>query len=169
MGIPSHLSQMYFSNHAGRACISALGGTHSPSARLLAAFQRPALRAVRCAQAVHKPLGKLDGEASGSPRSGMASPTGPLGAPRSSASDDGHGCDGESGDPSYAPVPRRASLSSGDSESAPALEHRLSGSGSGFSDAGHVGTRVRACSKVKVGAECLVEASGTVCTSGAAC
>ena len=105
----------------------------------------PGAEAVRCAQAAHKPLGNLDGEVSGSPHSGMASPTGPLGAPRSSASDDGRGCDGESGDPSYAPVVRRASLSSCDSESAPALDHCLSGSGSGFSDAGHMGTRVRAC------------------------
>ena len=104
----------------------------------------PGAKAVRCAQAAHNPLGKLGGEASGSLHSGMASPSGPLGAPRSSASDDGHGCDGESGDPTYAPVPRRASLSSGDSESAPALDHCLSGSGSGFSDAGHVRLRVRA-------------------------
>ena len=79
-----------------------------------------------------------------SPRSGMASPSGPLAALNSSVSDDGRGCDDESGDPTYAPVPRKASLSSGDSESAPEHAHGLSGSGSGFSDAAHVGAgRVR--------------------------
>lgn len=76
--------------------------------------------------------------------SGVASPSGPLGAPHSSASgaEDGRGCDDESGDPTYAPVPRKASLSSGDSESAPEHAHCLSASGSGFSDAAHLGARV---------------------------
>ena len=141
MGIPSHVWQSVL-QYSRRASLHFSTGRCPRGPHLLLACA--GTEAVRCAQAAHKPLGKLEGEASGSPHSGMASPTGPLGAPRSSASDDGRGCDGESGDPSYPPVVRKASLSSCDSESAPALEHCLSGSGSGFSDAGHVGTRVRA-------------------------
>ncbi|KAK9834182.1 hypothetical protein WJX81_006324 [Elliptochloris bilobata] len=96
-------------------------------------------------RAAQKPPGE---EAAGSPRSGMASPSGPLGAPHSSVSDDGRGCDDESADPTFAPVPRKASLSSGDSESAPGAEHCLSGSS--FSEAAHMGARAPAM-KRKVG------------------
>jgi hypothetical protein len=135
-------SRLYFSTHIKLPGFERLAVQYDRLARPCTALSGAGTEAVQRAQAARKPL-KL-GELSELPlESGMASPSGPLQAPNSSASDDGRGCDDESGDPTYAPVPRKPSLSSGDSESAPEHAHCLSGSGSGFSDAVHQGARVR--------------------------
>ncbi len=143
MGMRSHVWTCTSVLIAGRPAFEHLQVRSDQCRSLAACFLAPNTQAVQRAQATHMLL-KPGMQLCDSPHSGMASPSGPLAAPNSSVSDDGRGCDDESGDPTYAPVPRKASLSSGDSESAPEHAHGLSGSGSGFSDAAHVGAgRVR--------------------------